>query len=250
MRDAHGRWTLVTGASRGIGREMALALAAEGANVVVHSRTLEASEAVAAQVRERGVDALAVAADLADPAQVRRLADDVLGRVEVDLLFCNAGVQPPSRDPWWQADAAQYVDTYLVNVVAPMLLVEKLVPGMLERGFGRITHTTSGILHQPEQGAYAASKGALNKATLDAAARLAGTGVTVNVADPGWIRTDLGGPHAPNAVDTVVPGMILGGFLGDDVNGCWINAQDFTGLTLDEAVGAAPGKVLRLAVTA
>lgn len=249
MLNAHGKWSLVTGASRGIGRQMALALGQAGVNVVVHSRELAGTHGLVEELRDLGVEAFAVAGELSDPAQVRALADDVLRRVSVDLLFTNAGVQPPSHDPYWEADADEYVRTYLVNVVAPMILVEKFLPGMLERGFGRITHTTSGILHQPEQSAYAASKGALNKATLDLAARLTDVDVTVNVADPGWIRTDLGGPDAPNAVETVVPGMIVGGFVDADLDGAWINAQDFAGMTLEDAVAAAPAKALRLAVT-
>lgn len=250
MRDLTGSWALITGGSRGIGREITLALAGRGINVVVQSRTQDASEAVAAGARERGVEAYAVAGDLSDPAEVHWMADDVLARTEIDLLYTNAGVMPAPRDPWWSADAEEYLTAYRVNVVAPMILAERLLPAMLDRGFGRITHTTSGILHQPELAAYAASKGALNKATQDAAGRLEGTGVTTNVADPGWIRTDMGGSEAPNSVDTVVPGMILGGFLGDDVNGCWINAQDFAGLTLDEALAVAPQKILRLAMNA
>jgi NAD(P)-dependent dehydrogenase (short-subunit alcohol dehydrogenase family) len=137
-----------------------------------------------------------------------------------------------------------------VNVVAPALLIGAILPGMLARGFGRIVNTTSGILDMPEQGSYAASKGALNKFTKDFATKLQGSGVTMNVLDPGWIRTDLGGPNAPNDVATTIPGAIVGGFLPDSINGCWLNAQDFTGMTLAEAIAAAPAKALRLAVTA
>ncbi len=249
MTVTEGTWALVTGASRGIGREMALALAAAGVNVAVQSRSLSGTASLVEELTAAGVEAFAVAGELSDPAQVRALAAEVKARADVALLFNNAGVQPPSASPYYLADAGQYVDTYLVNVVAPMILVEELLPGMLERGFGRITNTTSGIADQPEQGAYAASKGALDKATLDLAARLRGTGVTANVSDPGWIRTDLGGPQAPNAVGTVVPGMILGGFVDEGFTGRWIGAQDFTGLTLDEAVAVADERARFLAVT-
>jgi len=243
------RWALVTGASRGIGRAMAVALAKAGVNVVVQSRDLAGTADLVAEIRGLGVDCFAVGCDLAKPDEVRKMISDVVSKANIDLLYNNAGVQAPSQDPYWGVDADAYVNTYLVNVVAPALIIEAVLPGMLQRGYGRIINTTSGIIDQPEQGSYAASKGALNKFTKDFAAKLAGTGVTMNVLDPGWIRTDLGGPNAPNSVDTTIPGAIVGGFLGEDVNGCWLNAQDFAGMSLAEAIKAAPAKVLRLAVT-
>lgn len=243
------KWALVTGASRGIGRAMALALAKAGVNVVVQSRELSGTADLVTEIRNLGVDSFAVACDLTKPDEVRKMIADVVNQVDISLLYNNAGVQAPPQDPYWGIDPAAYVDTYLVNVVAPALIIEAVVPGMLERGFGRIINTTSGIIDSPEQGSYAASKGALNKFTKDFASRLAGTGVTMNVLDPGWIRTDMGGANAPNSVDTVIPGAIVGGFLGDEVNGNWINAQDFVGMTLAEAIAAAPARALKLAVT-
>ncbi|MDR0482458.1 MAG: SDR family oxidoreductase [Cellulomonadaceae bacterium] len=246
------QWAFVTGASRGIGREMARALAAAKVNVAVQARTLDATADLVAELTAAGVDAFAVAGDLGDSAAVRAMADEVAERAAIDLLFNNAGIQKPAQGTYWVADAAEYADSFAVNVTAPMILVERFLPGMVDRGFGRITNTSSGIENQPEQGAYAASKGALNKVTHDFAAVLgeaSGVDVAMNISDPGWIRTDLGGPHAPNDVTTVVPGMIVGGFTPVEINGCWIGAQEFTGMTLEEAVAAAPEKVRRLAVT-
>jgi len=245
-----GKWALVTGASRGIGRVMALALADAGVNVVVQSRSLAGTASLVDEIKQRGVDCFAVACDLVDPAQVRQMANDVISKVDLAAVYNNAGVQPPSQNPYWNADSQQYLDTYAVNMVAPAIIIETVLPAMLSRGFGRIVNTTSGIANQPEQSAYAASKGALNKYTKDFAATLAGSGVTMNVLDPGWIQTDLGGPNAPNSVDTVIPGAIVGGFTDDAVTGQWLNAQDFTGMSLADAIVAAPEKALTLAVTA
>ena len=243
------KWALVTGASRGIGREMARALADAGVNVVVQSRDLAGTADLVDELKSKGVQSFGVAAELSDPEQARAMARDVASRVDLTMLFNNAAIQPPSSSPHWVADPAQYADAYAVNMIAPAVVIDEVLPGMVARGHGRITNTTSGIADMPEQGAYAASKGALNKFTLDFANRLAGTGVTMNVSDPGWIRTDLGGPNAPNAVETVVPGMILGGFLPADATGKWISAQDFTGLALPEAIAAAPTKLRNIAVT-
>lgn len=107
---------------------------------------------------------------------------------------------------------------------------------MLKAGFGRVICTTSGIAGEPEQMAYAAAKAALDKYVRDLSPRLAGADVTLNLLDPGWLRTDLGGPNAPNAVESVIPGAVAAAFAGSNVNGKWISAQEFAGLSLEEAV--------------
>jgi NAD(P)-dependent dehydrogenase (short-subunit alcohol dehydrogenase family) len=107
---------------------------------------------------------------------------------------------------------------------------------MKERGFGRIINTTSGIRNEPEQAGYSASKAALDKVTTDLAGTVDGTDVIISLADPGWCRTDLGGPSAPNDPDSVIPGIVLGAFVNDKKSGRLFGAQDFAGMTLDEAL--------------
>jgi len=240
MVNLKSKWALITGASRGIGRELTLFMASQGVNLVLHSRELANTEGLLKEVRALGVEAFAIAAELSDDAAVREMADEILSKVQIDVLFNNAGVQPQSQSTYYVADSNEYLWSYKVNVIAPMILVEKFLPGMLENGFGRIVNTTSGIRDLPEQGAYTASKGALDKITKDFVTKIRGTGVTMNVLDPGWLRTDLGGQWAPNSVDTVIPGAAIGAFTNDDMNGKWISAQDFTGMELAEAVGKAP----------
>lgn len=234
MDNLQGKWALVTGASRGIGREIALALAEQGLNLVVQSRKLAHTESLVEELKAKGVECFAVAAELSDEQAIEHLIKEVKGRVTVDLLFNNAGIQPPSQENPWHVNKEDYLTTYRVNVIAPLLLIEGFLPDMLAQNYGRIINTSSGIANQPEQGAYAASKGALDKISMDYAGALTGYNVTVNVLDPGWIRTDLGGPQAPNSVETVVPGMIAPAFT--TVNGKWLRAQDYTGLTLEAAV--------------
>jgi len=110
---------------------------------------------------------------------------------------------------------------------------------MIERGFGRVVNVTSGIKNEPEQAAYSASKAALDKFTKDLSSKLDGTNVMINLADPGWCRTDLGGPNAPNPVESVIPGIVVGAFIDDKKSGRLFPAQAFTGLTLEEAVAKA-----------
>ncbi len=98
---------------------------------------------------------------------------------------------------------------------------------MIERGFGRVVNVTSGIKDQPQLMPYAASKAALDKYVYDMAPHLAGTGVTMNLLDPGWLRTDLGGSQAPNPVESVLPGALMPVLVEDGTSGKWFNAQDY-----------------------
>jgi NAD(P)-dependent dehydrogenase (short-subunit alcohol dehydrogenase family) len=98
---------------------------------------------------------------------------------------------------------------------------------MIERRFGRVVNVTSGVKDQPQMMAYAASKAALDKYVYDMAPHLQGTGVTMNLLDPGWLRTDLGGLQAPNPVESVLPGALVPVLLEDGTCGKWFSAQDY-----------------------
>jgi len=241
MVNIEGKWVLVTGASRGIGREIALYMASHGGNMIVHSRDLSHTQTLVEEIKAKGVDCLAYACDLSDEAAVRQMADDILKKVNIDVLFNNAGVQTPPQSTFYHVDAQAFIWTYKINTLAPMILIEKFLPYMLKQKFGRIINSTSGIQNQPEQAAYAASKGAIDKLTKDLSSKLNGTGVLINIADPGWIRTDLGGPYASHDVSTVIPGIVIGAFVEEeDINGAWIPVQRFRGMSLNEAVAMSP----------
>ena len=109
------------------------------------------------------------------------------------------------------------------------------LPKMEAKGVGRIVNTTSGIALEPEQVGYSASKAALDKITIDLGSKLEGSDVIISLADPGWCRTDLGGPQAPNAPESTIPGIVIGAFVDDGKSGRLFGAQDYNGLTLEEA---------------
>lgn len=240
MVDVKGRWALITGASRGIGYLTALFMAEQGCNLILHGRTLEHCEKVLREVKEKGVQAYAVAAELSDLEAVEKMLKEIDERTpKVDIVLNNAGLQIAYRVDYYKTPASDYLESYKINTVAPAMICYHFLPKMIERGFGRIVNTTSGIRLEPEQAGYSASKAALDKITIDLGSKLQGTNVMINLTDPGWCRTDLGGPHAPNAPESAIPGIAVGAFVDDGKSGRYLAAGHFTGMTLEEAVEKA-----------
>lgn len=239
MLDISGKWALVTGASRGIGRLAALALAEQGCNLILLSRDTKHTADVAAAAGEK-VSVREVSCDLSDPGSVSKaIAEiDALG-VPVDIILNNAGVQIAYRNDYYQTPVSDYEISFRINTIAPMMICYHFIPKMVERGFGRVVNTTSGIRLEPEQAGYSASKAALDKVTIDLGSKLGGTGVAINLTDPGWCRTDLGGPHTPNAPESALPGVIVGALIEQPKSGRTFAAGLFYDMTLEEAVAKA-----------
>lgn len=237
MLDLKGKWVLVTGASRGIGRLAAITMAKQGCNLILQSRNVEHTASLEEELKALGAEVHSFAADLNDIPSVLKMLEDIdsLG-VDVDVVLNNAGLQIAYRTDYYQTPAEDYTVSFNVNTVAPAMICYHFLPKMVRRGTGRIVNTTSGIDKEPEQAGYSAAKAALDKITKDMASRLGGTGVTLNLVDPGWCRTDLGGPNAPNAPESSIPGVVVGAFTGDNVNGVILHAQDYSGMTLSSAV--------------
>ena len=123
-----------------------------------------------------------------------------------------------ARRPW-ATTAEDYRKSFEVNVISLARICNRLVPPMLERKWGRVVNVTSGIVNQPELTAYAVSKAAVDKFVRDFAPSLADSGVMMNLLDPGWLRTDLGGPDAPNDPSSVIPGALVPALLDDGISG-------------------------------
>lgn len=235
-----GRWALVTGATRGIGRQIALALASAGANVIIHGRRLEQAETVAQACAANGVQSRAVAADLGVFAELEGLLSWLdHDAPPIDILYNNAAISPSDYGGFWAMPPEAFQTSYAVNLVAPVRLCQQLIPPMKQRGFGRIVNVSSSIQKRPGEIAYACSKAALDKFAFDLQPELEGTGVMMSQLDPGWLRTNMGGEVAPHDVESVLPGALLGAMLDADMNGSWFSAQDYAEMTLHEAATKA-----------
>lgn len=240
MVDMKGRWAFITGASRGIGYLTALFMAEQGCNLILHSRKKENSVKVLQEVKALGVEAYAVEAELSDLEAVEKMLQeiDALG-VRVDVVLNNAGLQIAYRTEYFTTPVSDYTESFKINTIAPAMICYHFMPKMIEYGFGRILNTTSGIRLEPQQAGYSASKAALDKITIDLGSTVQGTDVMINLTDPGWCRTDLGGPHAPNAPESAIPGIVVGAFLEDKKSGRFLGAQHFAGMSLQDAVKKA-----------
>ena len=240
MYPVKGKWALITGASRGIGYLTAKFMAAQGCNLILHSRSLSHTEKVLDEVRSCGVSALAVEADLGDPAYVEAMLKEIDGLdVDVDIVLNNAGVQVAYRTDYCNTPVSDYETSFRINTIAPAMICYHFLPKMIQKGTGRILNTTSGIALDVCQAGYSASKAALDKITIDLGSKVQGTDVMINLTDPGWCRTDLGGDQAPNAPESAIPGIVIGVFADDGKSGRNLGAQHFTGMTLEAAVEKA-----------
>ncbi len=192
MHDLADQVALVTGASRGIGRQVALELSSHGAAVILADLSQEDSEAVAESIREQGGAALAVQMDVGEPDQV----ESALARVEehferVDILVNNAGITRDNlllrmKDEEWR-------QVLNVNLDGVFYVTRKVVAGMLRRRYGRVINIASvvGQMGNPGQANYVASKAGIIGLTKALAREVASRNITVNAIAPGFIETDM-----------------------------------------------------------
>lgn len=184
------RTALVTGASSGIGVELARLLAARGHGVTLVARREDRLRALADELAGRGVRAEVVAADLTDPASRRHVVEEVAARgLEVDVLVNNAGFS--TMGPIQQSDADREVSMVRTDVEAVVHLCSALVPGMVARGRGAVLNVASTAAFQPipGQAGYAASKAFVLSYSRAIGQELKGTGVTVTALCPGPVET-------------------------------------------------------------
>jgi NAD(P)-dependent dehydrogenase (short-subunit alcohol dehydrogenase family) len=191
---------VITGASRGLGKAMALALAAEGAAIALVSRDREKLNAVAAEIRAAGGKASVFAADVGNEEQVRQIERDILAEFgTVNILINNAGINVRNAvTDFTLEDWRRVMDT---NVTAAFLMCRSFVPAMKGQGYGRILFLTSMMSHVslPGRIAYSTSKTALLGMARALALELAPERITANGISPGPVATELNRPLMENA---------------------------------------------------
>jgi NAD(P)-dependent dehydrogenase (short-subunit alcohol dehydrogenase family) len=204
------RVALVTGANRGIGYEIVRQLSRKGVIAVIGARSEAKGREAAAKLKAESIEAPVVALDVEDEGAPARAVAEVKRRFgRCDILVNNAAIiadGPGGFDAsLFALDPANLRKTMETNVIGPLRLIQAIVPLMRENGYGRIVNLSSGAgqLADMSMGfpAYRMSKTALNAMTRITAAELVGTNIKVNAVDPGWVRTDMGGPNADRSVE-------------------------------------------------
>jgi NAD(P)-dependent dehydrogenase (short-subunit alcohol dehydrogenase family) len=232
----NSRWALVTGASRGIGFLIAKELARLGCNLIVHSRTMAGLGNLRKDLEGLSIEIKSLVGDFSEEQGIEKMLAVLSEYPLPDIVYNNAAVSPVCPGNFWAVPEKHFLLTYRTNTLAPIKICSFLLPAMIKRGSGTIVNLTSSIMKRPAEMAYACSKAALEKFVFDLIPTLNGTGTSLVLADPGWVKTDMGGPQASLLAESVLPGIILPAVVRQDINGCWINVQEFSGLSLTEAV--------------
>ena len=222
---------LITGANRGLGLETARQLGAMGMTVVIGSRELARGEAAARRLQEQGIDARAVKLDVTSGEDARAVAAWIEGEFgRLDVLVNNAGImyRSLSGNHTSRTTRAELRETFETNLFGVVELTGAMLPLIRKSDAGRIVNVSSLLgsqslhakkgseIYDSKHFAYAASKVALNTFTTHLAHELKDTKIKVNSADPGWVKTDMGGADAPMEVAEGAKAVVELATLGKD----------------------------------
>ncbi|MBS2971025.1 SDR family oxidoreductase [Metabacillus sp. KIGAM252] len=197
---------LITGGNKGIGFELVKQLAEQNYQVLVGSRNRARGEKAAASLQNLGHDVHFVELDVDRKESIQLAAEhvrQVYGRL--DVLINNAGVYMDGNSPLLEADQDLLERTLKTNLLGPYHLIQSFLPLMKKYNYGRIVNVSSGYgqmdgMDEKGPGSYKLSKLALNGLTRQLAAEVSGN-IKINAVCPGWVKTDMGGPHAPRTAE-------------------------------------------------
>jgi 3-oxoacyl-[acyl-carrier protein] reductase len=187
-----GKVVLVTGASKGIGKAIAAAFAAEGSSVVLNARHRQELEQAVQEIQQHGGHALALAADLTNASEAQRLAQQAIAHFgTIHVLVNNVG--GASLIPFEELSDEDWINTFQLNVLSTVRLIRAIVPFMQRQEWGRIINISSEAGTQPDpiMQHYNAAKAAITNLTKSLSKAYARDGILVNTVSPGWTRTPL-----------------------------------------------------------
>lgn len=241
VQDVSGSWCYITGASRGIGAEIAASLADKGVNFVIHGRSREKLNKIRDTLKRRNAEVVDTIADFSDGEQLEQHCNWIAKNCpSIDFAYMNAGVSPPTEEGSFQSGTnLGWLGAYQVNLIAPWKIVSTFIKYSRLSNYAKLLFITSSISGSLQESAYACSKAALNKMVDDLSRASQSQNVDFCLVDPGWIATDMGGESAPNDITTILPGAIFPVLSRYSCNGSWISVQDYRGLTVEEATQRA-----------
>lgn len=235
------RVILITGANKGLGLETARQLGKAGHTVVMTGRDAQKIEQAAAQLVSEGINAHAVVMDVTQAASIEKAAEKVAEQFgKIDTLINNAGIgQDPHGQPLSSVSVNIWRSTFETNVFGVVAVTQAFLPLLKKSEAGRIVNVGSLLgslaahsdpnspIYHFKMMSYDCSKSALNQLTVHLAYELSGTGIKVNTAHPGWVKTDLGGEGAPmEIVDGAKTSVYLATLPNDGPTGAFIHMQE------------------------
>ncbi|HEY1080547.1 MAG TPA: SDR family NAD(P)-dependent oxidoreductase [Bdellovibrio sp.] len=208
---------IVTGANRGLGLATSEALAQRGFKVIMTMRNPDKAQSTINNLKMKNADVVVMNLDLSQEKSINEFAEQIKKEYGfVDVLINNAGILIDSEDggnsSLFKTKASTIQKTFATNTIGPFLLMQKIFPMMKQEGYGRIVNVSSGMaqLSEPQtaSAAYRLSKTALNMATNLFASEVGDSDICVNAVSPGWVKTDMGGPHADRTVEQGIKGIL------------------------------------------
>lgn len=235
--DFKNKWALITGASRGFGLEIAKALANLGVNLIIHASNLENLKVIEDLCKKRNVSVIPIYGDLRDTNSILKIKNSISNlENNIDILINNAAISPINHFDIEKININTYIQTNIVNFIAPTILTSLVFPSMVENNFGRIINITTNLSNNIDSLHYISSKASLDKLTSELSKRVSGKDISVTGIDPGFLKTQMSNFEGINEPITAVNSVLLAIILGSKVNGRFLSSQDYAGLTIKESI--------------